>query len=73
MSLSLNLCGFKALITPIANSLERIRDFLIMEHEPAPTEEGKPPAYWPSSGGLRVENLSARYSDGKRLSKFMEI
>ena len=47
-------------------SLERIRDFLVMEHEPSPTEEGKPPAYWPSSGALRVMNLSARYSDGKQ-------
>jgi len=30
--------------------------------EPAGTADGKPPAYWPASGELRVENLSARYS-----------
>ncbi|VDB87410.1 unnamed protein product [Peniophora sp. CBMAI 1063] len=30
--------------------------------EPKATEDGVPPAYWPSSGELRVENLSARYS-----------
>ncbi|KAF9526535.1 multidrug resistance-associated ABC transporter [Crepidotus variabilis] len=45
-----------------ANSLERIQDYLDIDHEPKPTEAGKPPAYWPASGDLRVENLSARYS-----------
>lgn len=25
-------------------------------------EAGKPPAYWPSSGSLRVEALAAKYS-----------
>lgn len=43
-------------------SLERIQDYIDIEHEPKPTEEGKPPASWPSSGDLRVEKLSARYS-----------
>ncbi|KAJ7926965.1 hypothetical protein B0H13DRAFT_1971667 [Mycena leptocephala] len=38
------------------------------EKEPHSTEEGKPPAYWPASGDLRVENLSARYSvDGPKV------
>ncbi|TDL15052.1 P-loop containing nucleoside triphosphate hydrolase protein [Rickenella mellea] len=46
-----------------ANSLERILDFLRIDHEPASVESGKPPAYWPSSARLRVEGLSARYSD----------
>jgi len=45
-----------------ANSLERVRDYLVIDKEPASTEKGKPPAYWPTSGTLRVENLSARYS-----------
>ncbi|KAH9480738.1 ATP-binding cassette transporter abc4 [Psilocybe cubensis] len=45
-----------------ANSLERIQGFIDIEHEPKPTEDGKPPAAWPTSGDLRVENLSARYS-----------
>ncbi|KAF8963040.1 hypothetical protein BDZ97DRAFT_1758980 [Flammula alnicola] len=45
-----------------ANSLERIQDYIDIEHEPKPTESGKPPAAWPTSGELRVENLSARYS-----------
>ncbi|KAK7439769.1 hypothetical protein VKT23_017344 [Stygiomarasmius scandens] len=45
-----------------SNSLERIDHYLKINHEPAPTEGGCPPAYWPSSGDLRVENLSARYS-----------
>jgi ABC-type multidrug transport system fused ATPase/permease subunit len=45
-----------------ANSLERIQSYLEINHEPAPTEDGVPPAYWPASGALRVENLTARYS-----------
>ncbi|KAL1740785.1 P-loop containing nucleoside triphosphate hydrolase protein [Schizophyllum fasciatum] len=47
-----------------SNSLERIRGYLGIEQEPKPTQQGKPPAYWPSSGELRVENLCARYSVG---------
>lgn len=46
-----------------ANSLERMLDFMRIDHEPEATENGKPPAYWPSSGDLRAEKLSARYSD----------
>ncbi|KAF8126119.1 P-loop containing nucleoside triphosphate hydrolase protein [Mycena galopus ATCC 62051] len=39
-----------------------------IEHEKAPTEGGRPPAYWPASGDLRVENLSGRYSqDGPKV------
>lgn len=44
-------------------SLERIQGYLDIDHEPNPTEGGKPPASWPTSGDLRVENLSARYSE----------
>ncbi|KZV91533.1 P-loop containing nucleoside triphosphate hydrolase protein [Exidia glandulosa HHB12029] len=44
------------------NSLERIQQFIDIEQEPKPTERGKPPAYWPSSGSLRVEHLEAKYS-----------
>ena len=43
-------------------SLERIQGYIDIEHEPEATEAGKPPAAWPTSGDLRVENLSARYS-----------
>jgi ABC-type multidrug transport system fused ATPase/permease subunit len=45
-----------------ANSLERIQGYIDIEHEPKPTPSGEPPAAWPTSGSLRVENLSARYS-----------
>ncbi|KAJ7283151.1 hypothetical protein C8J57DRAFT_1498229 [Mycena rebaudengoi] len=45
------------------NSLERIQSYVNIEHEKPFTEAGKPPAYWPASGDLRVENLSAKYSD----------
>lgn len=42
--------------------MERIDSYIKIEQEPKPTEGGQPPAYWPASGDLRVENLSARYS-----------
>ncbi|KIK08096.1 hypothetical protein K443DRAFT_672979 [Laccaria amethystina LaAM-08-1] len=45
-----------------ANSLERIQGYIDIEQEPKPTEAGTPPASWPTSGALRVEKLSARYS-----------
>ena len=49
-------------------SLERIQGFLDIEHEPEPSKEGEAPAYWPASGTLEVQNLSARYSrDGPRV------
>ncbi|KAH9851387.1 multidrug resistance-associated ABC transporter [Lenzites betulinus] len=51
-----------------ANSLERIQQYLDIEQEPKPTTDGLPPAYWPASGDLRVEKLSARYShNGSRV------
>ncbi|KAJ6498479.1 hypothetical protein C8R47DRAFT_1212167 [Mycena vitilis] len=51
-----------------ANSLERIDAYVDADKEPPATTEGKPPAYWPASGDLRVENLSARYSaDGPKV------
>lgn len=46
-------------------SLERILGFLRIEHEPSAEESSAPPAYWPSSGTLRVESLSARYAEGQ--------
>lgn len=50
------------------NSLERIQGYIDIEHEPKPTPEGVPPAYWPSSGRIEVDTLSARYSkDGPRV------
>ncbi|KAJ7041082.1 P-loop containing nucleoside triphosphate hydrolase protein [Mycena alexandri] len=50
------------------NSLERIQRYLTIEQEPLSTPENTPPAYWPASGALRVENLSARYStDGPKV------
>lgn len=45
-----------------SNSLERVDAYLRIEQEPKPSDQGKPPAYWPASGDLRVENLCARYS-----------
>ncbi|KXN82428.1 ATP-binding cassette transporter abc4 [Leucoagaricus sp. SymC.cos] len=45
-----------------ANSLERIQGYLEIEQEPKPQDGGLPPAAWPTSGHLCVENLTARYS-----------
>ncbi|KAJ3747371.1 multidrug resistance-associated ABC transporter [Lentinula detonsa] len=45
-----------------ANSLERMKRYLDIEHEEEATSEGIPPAYWPASGTLHVEGLCARYS-----------
>ncbi|KAI0371499.1 multidrug resistance-associated ABC transporter [Pilatotrama ljubarskyi] len=51
-----------------ASSLERIQQYVTIEQEPKATSDGIPPAYWPASGSLRVEKLSARYSlDGPRV------
>ncbi|KAG9012453.1 hypothetical protein FRB94_006069 [Tulasnella sp. JGI-2019a] len=44
------------------NSLERIKAYVDIDQEPQPTESRRPPAYWPSSGSIRVEGLSAKYS-----------
>ncbi|KAH7100034.1 ATP-binding cassette transporter [Auriculariales sp. MPI-PUGE-AT-0066] len=44
------------------NSLERLQQYITIEQEPQPTEEGRPPAYWPSSGDLLVDRLNAQYS-----------
>ncbi|KAM5539772.1 hypothetical protein V8D89_006585 [Ganoderma adspersum] len=50
------------------NSLERIQQYLLIEHEPESTPAGIPPAYWPASGDLEVKNLSAGYSpDGPKV------
>lgn len=45
-------------------SLERIQGYIDIDHEPRSSEERKPPAAWPTSGNIVVENLSARYSKG---------
>jgi ABC-type multidrug transport system fused ATPase/permease subunit len=53
---------------PTGNSVERIRQYTRIEQEPTPTASGKPPAYWPASGALKVEHLGAKYSeDGKEV------
>ena len=46
----------------IIKSLERILGYIETEQEEKATKDGTPPAYWPASGELRVENLYARYS-----------
>lgn len=46
----------------LSTSLERLQEYMVIEQEPKPNQGGLPPAHWPSSGDLRVEKLSARYS-----------
>lgn len=51
-----------AWVAYVMSSLERIQSYIDIEHEPKPTDAGKPPASWPSGGELRVEGLTASYS-----------
>ncbi|KDR82057.1 hypothetical protein GALMADRAFT_240518 [Galerina marginata CBS 339.88] len=44
------------------NSLERLQEYMVIEQEPKSHDGGVPPAYWPSTGTLRIQNLTARYS-----------
>lgn len=46
-----------------ANSLERIVDYFPIPHEPSFDASRTPPASWPTSGSIVVEDLTARYSD----------
>ncbi|KDQ30408.1 hypothetical protein PLEOSDRAFT_1053612 [Pleurotus ostreatus PC15] len=46
----------------VQGTLERIQGYTNIDQEPKPTQNGTPPAYWPASGDLRVEKLSAKYS-----------
>ncbi|KAJ3763696.1 hypothetical protein EV360DRAFT_66088 [Lentinula raphanica] len=43
-------------------SLERLDSNLKIDHEARVGDGSMPPAHWPSSGELRVENLHAKYS-----------
>lgn len=53
-----SLCGSHK-----STSLERLYSYIHIDHEEPATESGKPPAYWPGSGDLKVEHLSAKYSE----------
>ncbi|KAG8740686.1 hypothetical protein FRC12_015909 [Ceratobasidium sp. 428] len=46
----------------LGNSLERIQHYVQIDQEPPFAQNKVPPAYWPTSGKLVVENLNARYS-----------
>lgn len=48
----------------LAVSLERIQGFIDIDHERPPSPSRSPPAAWPTSGDLHVQNLCARYSHG---------
>lgn len=63
-ALYLSKCAMRSLLSYLVNgnSLERIQQYIDIDHEPVIKDGGQPPAYWPASGDLSVENLSARYS-----------
>lgn len=65
--------GISCWLNQYWRSLERIQQYMTIEQEPKPTTEGVPPAYWPASGDLRVEKLTARYSavSTHRLAKYV--
>jgi ABC-type bacteriocin/lantibiotic exporter with double-glycine peptidase domain len=42
--------------------MERIRDYLEIEHEPEASKDKELPASWPTSGAIQVEKLTASYS-----------
>lgn len=44
------------------NAVERVHDIIHIEHEPAFSTSLAPPAAWPTSGGLEIKSLSARYT-----------
>ncbi|KAG8808267.1 hypothetical protein FRC17_004027, partial [Serendipita sp. 399] len=43
-------------------AVERVKEFSELEQEPPEFVEPRPPASWPSSGSIEVENLSVRYA-----------
>lgn len=61
--MSLGSVNFFSCVSHCENrSLERIQAYIKVEQEPEPKKARLPPAYWPASGEVRVENMSARYS-----------
>ncbi|KAH7105025.1 multidrug resistance-associated ABC transporter [Auriculariales sp. MPI-PUGE-AT-0066] len=44
-------------------AVERVQDLTAIDQEPAEFIEPRPPAAWPQSGHVVVENLSVRYAD----------
>ncbi|KAL1411644.1 hypothetical protein Q8F55_002608 [Vanrija albida] len=44
------------------NAVERIEDYLIIDQEPASVKSKTPPAAWPTSGEIVLNQLSAKYS-----------
>jgi ABC-type multidrug transport system fused ATPase/permease subunit len=44
------------------NSFQRVMQYATLPSEPLPTEQGKPPAAWPTDGDVIVKNLSVKYA-----------
>ena len=50
------------------NSFERVMQYANLPSEPHPTEQGKPPAAWPTDGDVVVKDLSVKYAlDGPKV------
>ncbi|KAF7362328.1 Multidrug resistance-associated ABC transporter [Mycena venus] len=54
------------------NSLERILEYINVERQQSPEKKlAPPPAFWPASGHLVVDNLTARYTEASEGSNAM--
>ena len=62
---------WEVMVIDATYSLERMHSYINAEQEPKPTKQGIPPAYWPASGDLKVEKLSARYSLVRDLAMYV--
>lgn len=57
------LVRMHALMEMEMNAVERVDEYLQIEEEaPAIIESNRPPSDWPSSGFIKVQNLTLRYS-----------
>ncbi|KAJ6556823.1 hypothetical protein DFH09DRAFT_1248351 [Mycena vulgaris] len=61
INMAVTFTGILLWLVRLLNRFE-VQGYIDIEHEKPATEAGKPPAYWPASGELRVDHLSARYS-----------
>src|SRR5579859_6702570 len=50
------------------NSFQRVMQYATLPAEPPATENGKPPAAWPTDGDVTIKNLSVKYAlDGPKV------
>lgn len=58
----------------LAETPQRIQDYLVIDQEPSSVPEKEPPASWPTSGEIVLDKLSAKYSeDGPTVLDNLEV